>query len=99
MAKARRQDGVTTQDLPLPKVYGLLEPGPVVFLTTADRSRANVMTLSWHMMVEFTPPLIACVVSRANYSQAALRKTKQRRKSSGSATARGVASTNLRLSA
>ena len=63
MAKARRQDGVTTQDVPLPKVYGLLEPGPVVFLTTADRSRANVMTLSWHMMVEFTPPLVACVGS------------------------------------
>ena len=77
MAKARRQDGVTMQDLPLPKVYGLLEPGPVVFLTTAERGRANVMTLSWHMMVEFSPPLVACVVSRANYSQAALRKTKQ----------------------
>ena len=70
MAKARRQDGVTMQDLPLPKVYGLLEPGPIVFLTTADRGRANVMTLSWHMMVEFTPPLVAFVVSRTNYSQA-----------------------------
>jgi hypothetical protein len=33
---------------PLSKVYGLLEPGPVVLLTTAHRGRANVMTLSWH---------------------------------------------------
>lgn len=29
------------------------------------------------MMVEFAPPLVACVVSRANYSQIALRRTKQ----------------------
>ncbi len=61
------------QDLPLSKVYRLLEPGPVVFLTTAQKGRANVMTLSWHMMVEFTPPLVACVVSSANYSFSALR--------------------------
>ena len=65
------------KDLPLSKVYQLLEPGPVVLLTTANKGRANVMTMSWHMMVEFEPPLIACVVSNANYSFAALRATKE----------------------
>jgi flavin reductase (DIM6/NTAB) family NADH-FMN oxidoreductase RutF len=35
------------------------------------------MTMSWHMMVEFEPPLVACVVSSANYSFAALRATRQ----------------------
>ena len=39
--------------LPLAEVYALLEPGPVVLLTTARKGRANVMTMSWHMMVEF----------------------------------------------
>ncbi len=63
--------------MPLGKVYQLIEPGPVVLLTTSDRGRANVMTLSWHMMVEFEPPLVACVVSEADFSFAALRKTKQ----------------------
>ncbi len=63
--------------LPLSKVYQLVEPGPVVLLTTARKGRANVMTLSWHMMVEFEPPLVACVVSSANYSFAALRATKE----------------------
>ena len=63
------------KDLPLSKVYQLLEPGPVVLLTTARKSRANVMTMSWHMMVEFEPPLVACVVSAANYSFAVLRAT------------------------
>ncbi len=65
------------KELPLSKVYRLLEPGPVVLLTTAHKGRANVMTMSWHMMVEFEPPLIACVVSSANHSFAALRATKE----------------------
>lgn len=53
---------------PLSEVYGLLEPGPVVLLSTAGRERPNIMTLSWHMMVEFEPPLVACVVSNRDYS-------------------------------
>jgi flavin reductase (DIM6/NTAB) family NADH-FMN oxidoreductase RutF len=65
------------RDLPLSKVYQLLEPGPVVLLTTAHKGRTNVMTMSWHMMVEFEPPLVACVVSGADFSFAALRATKQ----------------------
>ncbi|MEN6535914.1 MAG: flavin reductase family protein [Bryobacteraceae bacterium] len=65
------------KDLPLSKVYQLLEPGPVVLLTTARKGRANVMTMSWHMMMEFEPPMIACIASRANFSFAALRATKE----------------------
>ncbi len=65
------------KELPLSKVYQLLEPGPVVLLTTARGGRDNVVTMSWHMMVEFTPPLVACVVSDANASFAALRRTKE----------------------
>lgn len=63
--------------LPLPEVYQLLEPGPVVLLTTAHRGQSNVMTMSWHMMVEFTPPLLACIVSTGDFSFTALRATKQ----------------------
>ena len=63
------------RQLPLAKVYQLLEPGPVVLLTTARKGRANVMTMSWHMMVEFEPPLVACVVSNRGHSFAALRAT------------------------
>jgi hypothetical protein len=63
--------------LPLSKVYQLLEPGPVVLLTTAMRGQPNVMTMSWHMMVDFEPPLVACVVSSDDHSFAALRKTKE----------------------
>ena len=60
------------KELPLSEVYQLLEPGPVVLLTTAHGGKSNVMTMSWHMMVEFEPPLVACVVSSADYSFAAM---------------------------
>ena len=65
------------KNLPLSKVYQFIEPGPVVLLTTARRGHANIMTMSWHTMVEFEPPLIACVVSNRNHSFAALRATKE----------------------
>jgi flavin reductase (DIM6/NTAB) family NADH-FMN oxidoreductase RutF len=64
-------------ELPLSKVYQLLEPGPVVLLTTARKGRANVMAMSWHMMIEFEPPQLACVVSGNDYSFAALRATRE----------------------
>jgi len=60
---------------PLDKVYQLIEPGPVVLLTTAFDGKPNVMTMSWHMMMEFTPPRIGCIVSSADHSFSALFKT------------------------
>ena len=63
--------------LPLSKVYGHLETGPVVLVTTMRGGRANVMTMSWHTMMEFEPPLIGCVISARNFSFDALRKTRQ----------------------
>jgi flavin reductase (DIM6/NTAB) family NADH-FMN oxidoreductase RutF len=65
------------KELPLSKVYQLLEPGSVVLLTTARKGRANVMAMSWHMMIEFEPPQLACVVSGNDYSFAALRATRE----------------------
>lgn len=59
------------------RVYGLLEPGPVVLVTTARRGRPNVMAMSWHTMIEFEPPLIGCVISNRNYSFALLKATRE----------------------
>ena len=52
----------------LARVYTLLEPGPVVLLSTAGPRRPNVMAMSWHAMVEFEPALLSCIVSDRNYS-------------------------------
>lgn len=62
---------------PLSKVYGLLEPGPVVLLTTARDGRPNIMTMSWQTMLEFEPPLVACVISNRNYSFDLLQESKE----------------------
>ena len=63
--------------LPLSEVYRLLEPGPVVLLTTIRAERGNVMPMSWHLMMEFTPPLVGCVVSDRNYSFASLKVSRE----------------------
>ena len=61
--------------LALSRVYGWLEAGPVVLLSTAERGKANVMTMSWHTMLDFDPPLLACVVGEGDHSFRALRRT------------------------
>ena len=68
---------MTKTVFPLPKVYGLLEPGPVVMVTTASEGRANIMTMSWHTMLEFEPPLIGCVISDRNYTFDIIKATKE----------------------
>jgi flavin reductase (DIM6/NTAB) family NADH-FMN oxidoreductase RutF len=68
---------MTKKSYPLSKVYGLLEPGPVLLLTTCHDGVANVMTMSWQTMIEFEPPLIGCVISNRNHSFAMLKASKQ----------------------
>ncbi len=65
------------RSLSLSKVYGLLEPGPVVLVTTARGGRSNVMPMSWYTMMEFEPPLVGCVISNRNYSFGVLKATKE----------------------
>jgi len=67
--------GARKRAFPLAQVYGLLEPGPVVLVTTARTGRANIMTLSWHTMMEFEPPIVGCVISSQNYTFEMLRAT------------------------
>ena len=50
------------RNLALSQVYKLLEPGPVVMVTTARKGRPNVMTLSWLTMTDFEPPLVGIVM-------------------------------------
>lgn len=65
------------KEYPVSRVYRLLEGGPVVMVTTSRGGRHNVMSMSWHTMIEFVPPLIGCVISDANYTFNALKATKE----------------------
>ena len=68
---------MTRRAYPRSKVYGLLEPGPVVLLSTAHKGKLNVMAMSWHMMMEFEPPLVGCLVSGRHLIFEALMATRQ----------------------
>jgi flavin reductase (DIM6/NTAB) family NADH-FMN oxidoreductase RutF len=65
------------KEFPLSRVFHLIEPGPVVLVTTANKGRANIMTMSWYMMMDFEPPLIGCSIGPWDYSFATLQKTKE----------------------
>ena len=65
------------KSFPLSKVYRLLEPGPVVMVTTAHKGRTNIMTMSWHTMIDFEPPIVGCVVSERNHTFGMLKATRE----------------------
>lgn len=62
--------------IPINKVFTLIEPGPVVLVTTHDGRKNNIMTISWTMVVDFAP-ILAMTTGAWNHSFAALRKTKE----------------------
>jgi flavin reductase (DIM6/NTAB) family NADH-FMN oxidoreductase RutF len=62
--------------LPLNKAFTLLEPGPVVLVTITYNGKQNIMTLSWTMVMDFTPRF-AFLTGSWNYSYKALKKTKE----------------------
>lgn len=64
------------REMKLSRAFTLIEPGPVVLVTTGDRRKSNIMTISWTMVLDFTP-LLAITTGEWNYSFAALRKTRE----------------------
>lgn len=60
----------------LTKVFTLMEPGPVVLVTTHDGKKDNIMTISWTMAMDFTP-VFAITTGEWNHSFAALRKNRE----------------------
>jgi flavin reductase (DIM6/NTAB) family NADH-FMN oxidoreductase RutF len=56
------------QDFPVSDIRRFLEPGPVVLVSSADKDERNIMTMGWHMVMEFTPSLVGCLISSGNHS-------------------------------
>jgi flavin reductase (DIM6/NTAB) family NADH-FMN oxidoreductase RutF len=69
---------ITTDDLrahPLDQVHRLIEPGPVILISTQRHGTPNVMTNGFNMMVRHAPPLIAATVGPWDHSYTALIET------------------------
>ena len=64
------------KQLKISKAFTLMESGPVVLVTTNDGKKDNIMTISWTMVLDFTP-VFAITTGEWNYSFTALRKTKE----------------------
>jgi len=64
------------RQMKLSRAFTLIEPGPVVLVATFDGERNNVMTISWTMVMDFTP-VFAITTGEWNHSFAALRKTRE----------------------
>ena len=47
----------------LEKAFTYLESGPVLLVTSHDRKKDNVMTISWQMVLDFTPRIAICTGS------------------------------------
>lgn len=62
--------------LELGKAFTLLEPGPVVLVTTHDGLKSNVMTITWTMVLDFSARF-AITTGPWNHSYAALRDTRE----------------------
>jgi flavin reductase (DIM6/NTAB) family NADH-FMN oxidoreductase RutF len=58
----------------LDRAFTFFESGPVVLVSTTDGKKNNIMTMSWHMLLDFTP-IIACCIGQWDYSYKALKKT------------------------
>jgi flavin reductase (DIM6/NTAB) family NADH-FMN oxidoreductase RutF len=43
------------EKMKISKAFTLMESGPVVLITTNDGNKNNIMTISWTMVVNFTP--------------------------------------------
>ncbi|MHC1481671.1 flavin reductase family protein [Frateuria aurantia] len=64
------------QRFALGKAFTLLESGPVVLVTTHDGDKANIMTISWTMVLDFSARF-AIATGPWNYSYTALEVTRE----------------------
>jgi flavin reductase (DIM6/NTAB) family NADH-FMN oxidoreductase RutF len=60
-------------DFPVSEIRRFLEPGPIVLVSSKHKGRTNIMTMGWHMVIEFSPALIGCLISSGNHSHAMIR--------------------------
>lgn len=62
---------------PVGNVRRFIEPGPIVLVSSAYRGKTNIMTMGWHMVMEFSPSLIGCYIWERNHSFAMIRNSRE----------------------
>ncbi|MCF6401322.1 flavin reductase family protein [Chitinophaga filiformis] len=65
------------KDFPVEDIRKYLEPGPTVLVSSRWKDETNIMTMGWHTVMEFSPSMIGCFITGANYSFEMIRKSKE----------------------
>ena len=52
-------------------------PGPIVLVSSAWKGETNIMTMGWHMIMEFEPSLVGCYIWSENHSFDMIRRSKE----------------------
>ena len=65
------------KDFPVSNIRRFLEPGPIVLVSSAWKGKTNIMTMGWHMVMEFEPSRIGCYIWSENHSFDMVRNSKE----------------------
>lgn len=65
------------KNFPVSDVRRFLEPGPIILVSSTWKGQHNIMTMGWHMIMEFEPSLVGCYIWTENHSFNMIRKSKE----------------------
>lgn len=65
------------QNYPLNQIRRHLETGPIVLVSSAWKGKTNIMTMGWHMMMQFKPALFGCYIWEGNHSFEMIRRARE----------------------
>lgn len=65
------------RNFPVSDIRRFLEPGPIVLVSSAWKGRRNIMTMGWHMVMEFEPSRVGCFITDGNHSYEMIRRSRE----------------------
>lgn len=68
---------IAKRNLPVEKIRRFLEPGPIVLVSSEHQGERGIMTMGWHMVMEFEPSLIGCFITPANRSFELIKQSRE----------------------
>jgi flavin reductase (DIM6/NTAB) family NADH-FMN oxidoreductase RutF len=65
------------KNYPLIDIRRHLETGPIVLVSSRWKDQTNIMTMGWHMMLQFSPARFGCYIWDGNHSFEMIRRAKE----------------------
>lgn len=65
------------RSFPVSEIRHFLEPGPIVLVSSKYNDETDIMTMGWHMVMEFSPSLIGCIIADSNHSHELIKKSRE----------------------